>query len=161
MSEELYHDVYKRFAKNFDVYDADTVKCDIDEGDYRWEYQRPLRVFGIDAPELKPYKRNYKGDEAGRIVEKQAGFKARDRARAYIDAAQGTIVVQTIKLPGEKLRDKYGRTLARIWVPLNGIMVDLAERLLTEGHARPYDGGTKFLKWVQLRPMGAVDPVPA
>jgi len=82
MSEELYRDVYKRFGKNLDVYDADTIRADIDEGDYRWEYQRPLRVYGIDAPELKPYKRNYVDDEAGRVLEKAAGVKARDRAKA-------------------------------------------------------------------------------
>jgi len=158
---DLYHDAYKRFAKNLSVYDADTVRADIDEGDYRWEYQRPLRVYGIDAPEVRPLRRNYEDDEEGRLLEKAYGFEAKNRARSYVEAAEGIIVIQTIKRPGKKIRDKYGRTLARIWIPINGIMVDLAERLLTEGHARPYDGGTKQKKWTKLRELGLVDAPPA
>jgi endonuclease YncB( thermonuclease family) len=95
------------------------------------------------------------------MLERAAGIKARDRARAYVAACRGTVVVQTIKLPGENIRDKYGRTLARVWLPINGTMVDLAERLLAEGHARAYDGGTKTTQWEHLRPLNQLDADPA
>lgn len=157
---DLYHDVYKRFAQNLDVYDGDSIRADIDEGDYRWEYQRPLRLYGVDAPELAPLRRNYEGDEEGRELEKAYAREARDRAREYIEAAEGPILVQTVKLPGKPVRDKYGRTLARVFVPIGGQMVDLGRRLLGERHARPYDGGTKNAKWVPLRELGKGDPPP-
>ena len=164
----LYGLSYIRFAKDFNVYDGDSIKCSLDEGDHRWEYQRPLRLYGVDTPELAPlWKPHYEIDgertvesTAARNFEKAAGREARDRVKALIDAATGLILVQTIKIPGRKIRDKYGRTLARIFVPIGDVWIDVAERLLIENHARPYGGGSK-VKWDILRDLLCDDPGPA
>ena len=159
----LYHDVYKRFAKNFDVYDGDSFKADLDEGSYRWEIQRPFRIFGIDTPELAPLWKYYTRLDDTRMIEQRMTEKAtaresRDRVKDYLEAAEGTVVVQTIKRPGKSVRDKYGRTLCRLLVPIGGVLVDVAKRLLGEAHARPYDGGAKGGAWTPLRPLGKSDP---
>ena len=98
--------------------------------------------------------------EFERDQEKLAGVEARERVKAYIDAAEGPVVVQTIKLPKRPVRDKYGRTLARILIPIGGQMVDLAQRLMAEGHAKAYDGGSKGGAWTLLRPLGKADSPP-
>jgi len=164
----LYKNVYIRFAKNFNVYDGDSIRCDLDEGDSRWEIGRALRLYGVDTPELKPlWKPHYETDgertpetTAARDFEKAAGREARDRVKELIDAATGMILVQTIKLPGRTVRDKYGRTLARIFIPIGEVWVDVAETLIAEGHARPYAGGRKT-KWTILRDLEQPNPDPA
>ena len=161
----LYDDVYKRFAKDFNVYDGDSIRCDLDEGDYRWELNRPLRLFGVDTPELAPQWKHYEDDEGnrdeeGRTQEKVAAMEARDRCKALIGAATSVVVVQTIKLPGRAVRDKYGRTLAKILIPIGETLLDLSACLLAEKHARPYDGGRKT-KWVLLRELGQADLDPS
>jgi micrococcal nuclease len=161
---DIFNDLYKRPAENITVYDGDSLRADIDEGDYRWEKQRPLRLYGVDTPELAPRWSNYEDadgvrDTAGRDSEKQAAIEARDRVVAYLEAAMPPVVVQTVKIPGKPLRDKYGRTLARVFVSVGSVVFDLAERLLTEKHAKPYSGGSKGL-WTALRPLGQEDPSP-
>ena len=37
--------------------------------------------------------------------------------------------------------DPYGRTLGRVFIPIDGAWIDLAAQLLEEKHARPYAGG--------------------
>lgn len=161
----MYDDVYKRFAKNFAIYDGDSFRADLDLGDYRWELGRPFRLYGLDTPELAPRWSYYTNDDgtrdtAARDAEKAAAIEARDRAKAYVSAAVDVIVIQTVKLPGKPVRDKYGRTLCKVWIPLAAGMASLAERLIAERHARPYDGGTKQ-RWSLLRPLGQADPIPA
>ena len=159
---------YIRYASNFDVYDGDSLRCDCDEGDYRKEEQRPLRLYGIDTPELAPLWDPHYGGQAGkkdpeqvaaRDKEKAAGEESRDRVLAYLSAATGTVLVQTIKLPGREVRDKYGRTLSRIFVPVDEVWIDIAGQLIAEGHARPYAGGNKP-KWAFLRDPQKTDPSP-
>lgn len=150
---------YLRFADYNRIYDGDTIYFDIDEGDYRWEIGRGLRVFGIDTPENNPLKKYYVGREAERDNEKWAAKEATARAEALIKAATGKYLIQTIKRPGKKLRDKYGRTLGRIFIPLDGVWLNLAAQLLKENHARPYSGGRKT-PWVSLRELQTEDPGP-
>ncbi len=149
------------------MYDGDSIRADLDEGDYRWEIQRPLRLFGVDTPELNPKWDHYPTlgsnkqirDREGREKEKKAAREARDRCRVLIEAATNVVLVQTIKLPKRKVRDKYGRTLAKIVIPINDFWLDLSKTLLLEKHARPYDGGRKT-KWIFLRELGQEDPTP-
>lgn len=150
---------YIRFAEFNRIYDGDTVYFDIDLGDYRWELGRGLRVFGIDTPEKNPDKKHYVGREEERDNEKWAAQEATERAEALIQAAVGKCLVQTVKRPGKKLRDKYGRTLGRIFIPIDGVWIDLAGQLLEEKHARPYTGGRKT-PWVFIREPQQADPTP-
>jgi len=95
------------------VYDADTIRVDIDLGCKVWLLDEPLRLFGINAPEVR-------GDE------RPQGIKARDWLRSRLP--EGTeITIKTHK----DAKCKYGRWLATLF--LNGVNLNTA--LVEYGHA--------------------------
>lgn len=98
-------------------HDGDTVRVIVDRGDgdfSRWA----IRLLGASCREL--------ADEGGP--------EARDALAALLPA--GTPVVLVDERP-----DKYGgRHLARVVVDLGAGSVDLAEHLIAEGWALPWDG---------------------
>jgi micrococcal nuclease len=79
-------------------YDGDTVRADIDLGFGIWKFNEPLRLFGINAPEMR--------NET--II---AGRMSRDRLRQRIQGR--TVFIRTHK----DARDKFGRYLVEIWDP--------------------------------------------
>lgn len=81
----------------------------------------PVRLRGIDTPEIRGQCRE----------EIEAARAARARVREVL--TQGPVVLVQVG------RDKYFRVLARAQVG----DVDLADDLITQGLARPYDGGSK------------------
>lgn len=88
--------------------------------------RRGVRLAGIDAPELR-------GKCEG---EKAAARAARDALAALLAAGEPRIC----PLGWEK----YGRVLATVTVEgADGGPVDVAAALIAQGHARPYDGGTR------------------
>ena len=124
MSSNLYF--YR--AQIFNIYDADTVRLSIDLGfgiSHGLDHGLPMRLVGIDAPEL--------GTAKGKV--------ARDRLRAILPV--GTDVI--IKTDKDKT-EKYGRYLATLFT-INTTNFEWASsvnyRLIAEGYARPYDGGTR------------------
>ncbi len=88
---------YRYRAKIVSVYDGDTVRADIDLGCSIWVRNEPLRLFGIDAPELR-------GDE------RNEGLRSRDWLRHRV--LDRDVIVETIK----DKRGKYGRLLAKLWI---------------------------------------------
>ncbi len=92
-------------AQVVSVYDGDTVRADIDLGFGIWRRDEPLRLLGINAPEV-------------RGAERDAGLRSRDALR---DRVLGRVVwLRTVKpradlFPAQDMRDKYGRYLATIW----------------------------------------------
>lgn len=93
LSDYLYH--YS--ATVVDIYDADTIRVDIDLGFNQKIQAEPIRLFGIDAPEM-------------RGIERPEGIEARDALRELILGKQ--IILQTLK----DTRGKYGRLLGLIWL---------------------------------------------
>jgi micrococcal nuclease len=83
------------------VYDGDTVTADIDLGMGVWLHGAKLRLYGINAPEL-------------RGPEKVAGKRSRDFLKRLLDGKR--IVLETI----EDKTGKYGRWLAVLWVKGQG-----------------------------------------
>lgn len=115
-------------AKVIDVYDGDTVTiaAELVVSSGGWQrrtdvYQLPLRLNGIDCAEIK-----------GKTeAEKQRAVLARDALREKV---LGKMVdLEEVKL------EKYGRLLGTIKLGSE----DISQWMLTEGHAVPYDGGTK------------------
>lgn len=86
---------YKAFITA--VYDGDTVTANIDLGCNVWLHGEKLRLFGIDAPEVR-------GEE------REEGLKSRDWLRSVI--LNREVVVKTKK----DKKGKYGRYLAEILV---------------------------------------------
>ena len=119
MKENLYH--YR--ATVTDVYDGDTCTVDIDLGLNTWVRGEKLRLYRINAPEL-------------RGVERPEGLKSRDFLREKIEGQK--VIIQTIK----DQREKFGRYLAEIWLPLEeGEPININDWLVKEGFAiyKDYD----------------------
>lgn len=115
--------LYTYKAEVTEVVDGDTVRVDIDLGFHIWIRDETLRLYGIDAPELRGY--------GGRRVTEDEKRRGRAAKAALIDKIEGREVeLCTIK----DKKGKYGRYLARLF--LDG--VDVNEWLISEGHAAPY-----------------------
>lgn len=82
------------------VYDADTITVDIDLGFGIWTSKQKIRLFGINAPEV-------------RGAEKSSGRVSRDWLREQILGKE--ILLKTYKAGTGK--GKYGRWLGDIFIP--------------------------------------------
>ena len=101
------------------VYDGDTVTLAFYiQGKM---YRTHVRLLGIDTPEIK-------GKSA---IEKRKAHEARD-------ALVGKILNQIVDLK-QVGTEKYGRLLAEVWLGNENV----CEWMLAQGHAVPYNGGTK------------------
>lgn len=98
------------------VFDGDTIRADVDCGFGIWSMNEPLRLYGINAPELR-------GEtlEEARI--------SRNWLLAQIPIGS-RIVIKTYK----DRKEKYGRYLATIYVNDRNIN----EELVVNGLAVPY-----------------------
>ena len=106
ISEPAY--VYRAIVRS--IYDGDTMRLDMDLGLRTWIRNEPVRLAGIDAPEIR-------GEE------RPQGLAARDWLVERIPPGTA-ILVQTYK----DARGKYGRWLVDIWyedVLVNQEMVEL------------------------------------
>lgn len=101
-----------------EVHDGDTVYIDLDLGWRTAIRKEPVRVLGVNAPELNtPAGKASRAFLAGLLP---PGTKVKVESRRWL---------------GE--REKYGRALARISSEAGG---DVALALLSAGHAKPWDG---------------------
>ena len=98
------------------AYDADTVTMDIDLGLNSWLMDQTIRLFGINAPEM-------------RGPEKADGKRARDYLRERIVGRE--VIVETHK----DKKGKYGRWLGTIYLD----NVDINRALVDAGHAKYHD----------------------
>lgn len=107
--------LYKYKAEIVDVYDGDTITADIDLGFHTWRRDERLRLYGIDAPEIR-------GVDADT---KARGLAARDALRERVLGKE--VIVCTIR----DRKEKYGRYLAEVYIGTENIN----DWLVTEGHA--------------------------
>lgn len=110
---------YKIIVKK--IIDGDTIDSEIDLG-FNTLVRRRLRVTGIDTPESRTKD----------LKEKELGLKAKKLVSELIKNSESVI----IKSYGE---DKYGRVLVDLFCDNQNV----AEKLISEGLAWRYDGGTK------------------
>lgn len=96
-TENLYF--YK--SKVVSVYDGDTLRADIDLGLDVWMHNQSVRLYGLDAPEMKG-------------TTKVAGLAARDYLTSLL--ADRPVVIESVKDD----REKYGRLVGKVWVLGNG-----------------------------------------
>lgn len=108
-------------AKIVRVIDGDTIEVDTDLGDGIWKHKEKIRLYGVDAPEL-------------RGPAKEAGLEAKEWMATKL--VPGTMVlIRSIEKP-----EKFGRRLASMWVP--GDAETISAQLIKAGLARSYFGGT-------------------
>ena len=100
---------YKAFVKN--VYDGDTITCDIDCGFGVELKKQKIRLYGINTPEVR-------GEE------KEKGIESRNKLRELI--LQKNIILKTIK----DKKGKYGRYLGIIFLEGKNINDWLVENKL-------------------------------
>jgi micrococcal nuclease len=112
--------VYEYNANIIRVYDGDTVWADLDLGFGLWMRNQPIRLRGINTPEVR-------GES------KEAGINARDRLRDLLTQADNKCVIKTVK--GDEI-GMYGRILGELLV--EGEKISLNQILLDEGFAVPY-----------------------
>ena len=104
---------YRAFVT--DVYDGDSITCDVDLGFGIWMKGQKIRLWGIDTPEIR-------GEE------RPDGLISQEWLENKIYGKE--IILKTYK----DKKGKYGRWLGEVF--LDG--VNLNQQLLEEGLAEPY-----------------------
>jgi micrococcal nuclease len=119
--KNLDSDLYHYRARVRSVYDGDTCTLDIDLGLGIWVQGEKVRLYRIDAPEV-------------RGSEREAGLQSRDFLRETIDGRD--VLIETIK----DTKGKYGRYLAEIWLEQpDGSYANVNDRMVSAGHAEYRD----------------------
>lgn len=108
-------ELYNYKSKVISVYDGDTIRCDIDLGFSTTLSNQPIRLYGIDTPEVR-------GEE------RDEGLKVRNILRDLILGKD--VILRTIK----DTKGKYGRWLGRVY--LEDLCVN--DFLIERGYAKPY-----------------------
>ena len=120
------------------VVDGDTIDVTIDLGFDLYKKER-VRVAGVDTPEKRT--RN--------LEEKALGLDAtawiKDKLEGAVDG-DDDLIIRT-ELDGGV--GKYGRLLG--WLYIGDAIVSLNEKMIDEGYAWAYDGGTKNKNFEELR----------
>ena len=124
------------------VVDGDTIDVIIDLGFDLYKKER-VRVAGVDTPEKRT--RN--------LEEKELGIAATNWLTEHLDSAidgEDDLVIRT-EIDGGF--GKYGRLLG--WLYIGEDTESINERMIREGYAWEYDGGTKNKDFQQLREIRA------
>mgnify|MGYP000886221157 CR=1 FL=1 len=106
------------------VVDGDTIDADIDLG-FDISLTKRVRLSGVDTPESRTTD----------LKEKALGLEVKEWLKKNLDGKKN-ILIKT-ELPDST--EKYGRILGRLYVD----DVCLNDRMIAEGYAWTYDGGTK------------------
>jgi micrococcal nuclease len=122
-----------RVKKVNKIVDGDTIDVDIDLG-FAVSFTQRVRLAGIDTPESRTTD----------LKEKALGLEVKEKLKKEIAAAKD-IVIKTEKPDSS---EKYGRILG--WLFLDGSDVSLNQKLINEGYAWTYGGGTKIKDFEEL-----------
>ena len=120
------------------VVDGDTIDVTIDLG-FDLSKKERVRVAGVDTPEKRT--RN--------LEEKALGLDATEWIKEHLEGAidgDDDLIIRT-ELDGGV--GKYGRLLG--WLYIGDATVSLNEKMIDEGYAWAYDGGTKQKNFEELR----------
>ena len=120
------------------VVDGDTIDVTIDLG-FDLSKKERVRVAGVDTPEKRT--RN--------LEEKALGLDATAWIKEHLEGAingDDDLIIRT-ELDGGV--GKYGRLLG--WLYIGDAIVSLNERMIDEGYAWAYDGGSKNKNFEELR----------
>ena len=124
------------------VVDGDTIDVIIDLGFDLYKKER-VRVAGVDTPEKRTRD----------LEEKELGIDATNWLTEQLDSAidgEDDLVIRT-EIDGGF--GKYGRLLG--WLYIGEDTESINERMISEGYAWEYDGGTKNKDFQQLREIRA------
>ena len=119
--------MFEYFCKVNRVVDGDTIDVTVDLG-FDIHHSARVRMMGIDTPE----------SQTRNLEEKAVGLASKARLKELLKG-------QKIKIETSKEgKGKFGRILADVIVcNKDGTEINCNQRLIEEGHARPYFGGKK------------------
>ena len=120
------------------VLDGDTIDVTIDLGFDLYKKER-VRVAGVDTPEKRT--RN--------LEEKALGIDATNWLKEKLDSTIAGADELTVRTELDGGVGKYGRLLG--WLYIGDGELSLNEKMITEGYAWEYDGGTKQKNFEELR----------
>ena len=127
-----------RVVKIDKVVDGDTIDVTIDLGFDLYKKER-VRIAGVDTPEKRTRD----------LEEKELGIHAtnwmKDKLTETIKGDEELIIRTELKGG----TGKYGRLLG--WLYVGEDDISLNEKMITEGYAWSYDGGTKQKNFEELR----------
>ena len=130
-----------RVKKVNKIVDGDTIDVDIDLG-FAVSFTQRVRLAGIDTPESRTTD----------LKEKALGLEVKEKIKKELAAAKD-VVIKTEKPDSS---EKYGRILG--WVFLDGADLSLNQKLINEGYAWTYGGGTKIKDFDELVAKRQVNP---
>ena len=120
------------------VLDGDTIDVSIDLGFDLYKKER-VRIAGVDTPEKRT--RN--------LEEKALGIDATNWLKEKLDSTIAGDDELTVRTELDGGVGKYGRLLG--WLYIGDGELSLNEKMITEGYAWEYDGGTKQKNFEELR----------
>ena len=120
------------------VVDGDTIDVTIDLGFDLYKKER-VRIAGVDTPEKRT--RN--------LEEKALGLDATKWMKEQLEGAIDGDDELTIRTELKGGMGKYGRLLG--WLYIGDDDVSLNEKMIVQGYAWEYDGGTKKKDFEELR----------
>ena len=127
-----------RGTENVKVLDGDTIDVIIDLGFDLYKKER-VRIAGVDTPEKRTRD----------LEEKALGEDATNWLKEQLDGAisgEDDLVIRTELVGG---MGKYGRLLG--WLYIGDETESINERMIQQGYAWEYDGGTKKKDFQELR----------
>ncbi len=157
---------YGSIANIEDVYDADTINRvlilfhEYDQGPLPGDLDAwpglqkredgiyintNIRIRGIDAAEVRRSS-NYPEEERDRA--KERGFASRDYLRSLVEKSAFDEFPLTIEIRNPDFGSYVGRTIADVYLNINGTRISVAETLLETRYAVPYSSGDHF-QWGQ------------
>ena len=126
--------MYEYRSSLIKIIDGDTIDVDLDLGFSVVLKKQRVRLAGINTPESRTRDRE----------QKKYGLAAKARLKELL--AEDSPLVIKISID-KKARGKYGRILGTVWKGNDNIN----EKLVDEGHAIAYYGGTKnATRWWEL-----------
>ena len=120
------------------VVDGDTIDVSIDLGFDLIKKER-VRIAGVDTPEKRTRD----------LEEKALGIDATNWMKKHLEETIDGDDELTIRTELQGGMGKYGRLLG--WLYVGDDDVSLNEKMITEGYAWEYDGGTKQKNFEELR----------
>ena len=127
-----------RVTKIVKVLDGDTIDVLIDLGFDLYKKER-VRIAGVDTPEKRTRD----------LEEKELGIHATNWMKDKLTETIKGDEELTIRTELKGGTGKYGRLLG--WLYVGEDDISLNEKMITEGYAWAYDGGTKQKNFEELR----------
>ena len=127
-----------RVVKIDRVVDGDTIDVTIDLGFDLYKKER-VRIAGVDTPEKRTR------DLEEKALGLDATYWMKDKLTETIKGDEELIIRTELKGG----TGKYGRLLG--WLYVGEDDISLNEKMITEGYAWAYDGGTKQKNFEELR----------